>query len=214
MITRNCCRQNCHTVGKNNWKVFTSSKIDTTVELAFVGRDATTWKYIRTIFNVSSEGLSLETLKFFLYIFRQLHPYSNIFSAVRNGCRLCISYLCLFWKYSMYVIASPLTHIINLSISSGIFLILWKLPVSYNKSGDHRLFQNYSQCYLFFLSYWKLRVVYKRILDPFLISHVYFFNNQYGFRKNNLTSLALMHLCEKITSAIDRWYDWNLPSSF
>jgi hypothetical protein len=141
---------------------------------------------------------------------------SCITTVMRSGTAeaICISYLRLLWKDSMYVIASPLTHIINLSISSGIFLILWKLPVSYNKSGDHRLFQNYSQCYLFFLSYWKLRVVYKRILDPFLISHVYFFNNQYGFRKNNLTSLALMHLCEKITSAIDRWYDWNLPSSF
>ena len=32
----------------------------------------------------------------------------------------------------------------------------------------------------------------------------FFFNNQYGFRKNHSTSLALMHLCEKITSAIDR----------
>jgi hypothetical protein len=57
---------------------------------------------------------------------------------------------------------------------------------------------------LFVGNYLLERVVYKRILDPFLISHVYFFNNQYGFRKNNLTYLTLMHLCEKITSAIDR----------
>ena len=33
---------------------------------------------------------------------------------------------------------------------------------------------------------------------------MYFFNNQYGFRKNYSTYLALIHLCDKITSAIDR----------
>ena len=36
------------------------------------------------------------------------------------------------------------------------------------------------------------------------MSHVFFFTNQYGFRKNHSTYLASIHLCDKITSAIDR----------
>jgi hypothetical protein len=46
-------------------------------------------------------------------------------------------------KDSMDIIASPLTHIINLSISSGIVPDLMKIArvVPLFKSGDHRLFQ-------------------------------------------------------------------------
>jgi hypothetical protein len=45
----------------------------------------------------------------------------------------------------MDIIASPLTHIINLSISSGIVPDLIKIArvVPLFKSGDHRLQQNY-----------------------------------------------------------------------
>jgi hypothetical protein len=47
------------------------------------------------------------------------------------------------------------------------------------------------------------RDVHKRILD-YINNSCIFFNNQYGFRKKHSTSLALMHLCQKKTSAIDR----------
>jgi hypothetical protein len=43
------------------------------------------------------------------------------------------------------------------------------------------------------------------------------FHNQYGFRKNQSTSLALTYLCDKITSAIDRkqfTVNWNISWSF
>ena len=36
------------------------------------------------------------------------------------------------------------------------------------------------------------------------MSRVFFFTSQYGFRKKHSTYLALIHLCDKITSAIDR----------
>jgi hypothetical protein len=149
MITRNCCRQNCHTVGKNNWKVFTSSKIDTTVDrISFRWEGCNYMKIYTDNFQRFERRPFPRNVEILLIYFQAV---ASLQWCGQERLRLCISYLCLFWKDSMYVIASPLTHIINLSISSGIFLILWKLPVSYNKYGDHRLFQNYSQCYLFFL---------------------------------------------------------------
>ena len=72
------------------------------------------------------------------------------------------------------------------------------------KSGDQRLFQNYRPISILHI-FSKLleRVVYKRILD-YINESCIFFTNQYGFRKNHSTYLALIHLCDKITSAIDR----------
>ena len=63
-------------------------------------------------------------------------------------------------KDSMDIIASPLTHIINLSISSGIVPDLMKIArvVPLFKSGDYTLFQNYRPISILpisFLSYWK-----------------------------------------------------------
>ena len=49
-------------------------------------------------------------------------------------------------KESIELVASPLTHIVNLSISSGIFPDPLKIArvVPIFKSGDHRMFVNYS----------------------------------------------------------------------
>ena len=47
------------------------------------------------------------------------------------------------------------------------------------------------------------KVVYNRILK-YLDKHDILFKNQYGFRKGHSTSFALLHLFEKISSAIDR----------
>jgi hypothetical protein len=87
----------------------------------------------------------------------------------------------------MDIIASPFTHIINLSISSGIVPDLMKIArvVPLFKSGDHRLFQNYRPISIIPI-FAKLleRVVHKRILDYININNsCIFFNTQYGFRK-------------------------------
>jgi hypothetical protein len=66
----------------------------------------------------------------------------------------------------MDIIASPLTHIINLSISSGIVPDLIKIArvVPLFKSGDHRLQQNYRPISILpIFSKFLERVVYKRI---------------------------------------------------
>ena len=58
------------------------------------------------------------------------------------------------------------------------------------------------QCYRFFSKLLE-KVVYNRILKH-LDKHGILFKNQYGFRKGHSTSFALLHLFEKISSAIDR----------
>ena len=45
-------------------------------------------------------------------------------------------------------------------------------------------------------------VVYKRLYN-FLIKYNILFDNQYGFRKNHSTALALLHLYDKLANAID-----------
>jgi hypothetical protein len=89
----------------------------------------------------------------------------------------------------MDIIASPLTHIINLSISLGIVPDLMKIAhvVPLFKSGDHRLFQNYRPISILpIFSKLLERVVHKHILDYINNSCIlFFFNNQYGLRKKS-----------------------------
>ncbi len=109
-------------------------------------------------------------------------------------------------KDSIDLISIPLTHLINLSISSGIFPDLPKIArvIPVYKSGDHKLFQNYRPVSVLPI-FSKLfeRVIYKRLID-YINKHNILFDNQYGFRKGHSTSLAQMHLYDKITSGIDR----------
>jgi hypothetical protein len=109
-------------------------------------------------------------------------------------------------KESIDLIIEPLTHIINLSISSGIVPDLMKIArvIPLFKSGDHRLVQNYRPVSVLpIFSKLLERIVYNRITN-YINKHNILFDNQYGFRKNHSTSLALLHLYDKITSAIDR----------
>ena len=46
------------------------------------------------------------------------------------------------------------------------------------------------------------KIMYKRLYN-FLVEHNILFNNQFGFRKNNSTSLALIQITEKIEESID-----------
>ena len=109
-------------------------------------------------------------------------------------------------KESIRIISEPLTHIINLSIQSGIVPDRMKIArvISIFKSGDSSLLTNYrSVSVLPVFSKLLDKVVYNRILK-YLDKHGILFKNQYGFRKGHSTSFALLHLFEKISSAIDR----------
>ena len=111
-------------------------------------------------------------------------------------------------KQSINIIAEPLFDIFNLSFASDIFPDDMKIArvVPLFKAGDHAIFSNYRPipippCFSKLLE----KVMYNRLMayrDKFMILCV----NQYGFRKNHSTSLALIDLYDKISGAraIDR----------
>ena len=99
----------------------------------------------------------------------------------------------------------PLAHIVNLSISSGIFPEFLKIArvIPVFKSGDRRLMSNYRPVSVLPI----FSNVFERVVYNRLISYVDRLNilteNQYGCRKDNSTSLALLDLYNKISSGID-----------
>ena len=109
-------------------------------------------------------------------------------------------------KESIGIISEPLTHIINLSIQSGIVPDRMKIArvIPVFKSGDSSLLTNYRPVSVLpVFSKLLEKVVYNRILK-YLDKHGILFKNQYGFRKCHSTSFVLLHLFEKISSIIDR----------
>ena len=71
------------------------------------------------------------------------------------------------------------------------------------KSGDKRLFSNYrSVSVLPIFSKFLEKIAYFRLIN-YLDKHKLLASNQYGFRKNHSTSLALLYLYDKITAAFD-----------
>ena len=108
-------------------------------------------------------------------------------------------------KDSNEFITRPLVHIMNLSISSGIvpdqLKIARVLPIF--KSGETHVFSNYRPISVLpIFSKVFEKVVYKRLFNYFNKFDI-LFQDQYGFRKGHSTSLALHHLYDKISAAID-----------
>ena len=109
-------------------------------------------------------------------------------------------------KRSINSIFSPLTHIVNLSIVHGIVPNELKIArvVPIFKSGDKALFSNYRPisvlpCFSKILE----RIIYNHVIN-YLNDFNVLCDNQYGFRKNRSPSLALIDLCNIISSAFDR----------
>ena len=108
-------------------------------------------------------------------------------------------------KETIYYISEPLTYIINLSINSGVVPDQMKLArvVPLFKSDDKGLFSNYRPVSVLpIFSKFLEKVAYIRLIN-YLDKRKLLANNQYGFRKNHSTSLALLYLYDKITSAAD-----------
>ena len=102
-------------------------------------------------------------------------------------------------------ISSPLTHIINMSIVSGIVPDELKIArvIPLFKLGDRSLFTYYRPVSVL-PAFSKIfeRAIYNRFLSYF-DKHKVLSNSQFGFRKNHLTEYALTLFYEKISSAID-----------
>ena len=109
-------------------------------------------------------------------------------------------------KQSINTIAEPLTHIINLSITHSIVPNEMKNArvIPLYKADDRAVFTNYRPVSILpSFSKFLERIIYNRLLD-YLGKYNVLTDNQYGFRKNHSTSLALIDLYDKISAAIDR----------
>ena len=104
------------------------------------------------------------------------------------------------------IIVFPLCYIINKSFLNGIFpdkLRIVKV-VPLHKGGSTQDLNNFRPISLLSI-FGKIieKIMYKRLYH-FLELHIVLFENQFGFRKNNSTSYALMEITENIKESIDK----------
>ena len=108
-------------------------------------------------------------------------------------------------KQSIDLIAEPFTHIINLSINNGIVPDQMKIArvVPIYKSNDRLKFNNYRPISVL-PAFSKIleRIIYYRMIN-YLDKYNIIYHQQYGFRRGHSTSMALIQLFDKISSAID-----------
>ena len=103
------------------------------------------------------------------------------------------------------VIIKPLTHVLNLSLSTGTFPTELKVAnvVPIFKSGDGQIFTNYRPVSVLpVFSKILERIMYNRLL-LFLNKHKIIYDYQFGFREKYSTYLALITLTEKISDALN-----------
>ena len=99
------------------------------------------------------------------------------------------------------LIIFPLCHIINMSFSKGILKIVKVIPL--HKGESTQDLNNFRPISLLSIFDKIIEKIIHRKLYHFLDLHNILFENQFGFRKNNSTSYALMEITEKIKESID-----------
>ena len=130
----------------------------------------------------------------------------NLVSAWGNKTSLdCHNFSMSLIKKVIVPIAKPLVHIFNLSFNSGKFPDLMKVAkvIPLFKSGKNNTFTNYRPVSLLPQFSKILEKLFNKRLDAFLKKYNILTENQYGFRENRSTSLALMELVEDLTQSLD-----------
>ena len=100
---------------------------------------------------------------------------------------------------------TPLTYIINLSISQGHFPDELKLAkvIPIYKSGEKQMIENYRPIsVLSFFSKNLEKIVANYVLN-FLDQHAILYDHQFGFRRGHSTSHAIISLVEKVSRSLD-----------
>ena len=108
-------------------------------------------------------------------------------------------------KFSHLFLIDPLVHLINLSLSQGIFPSELKIAkvIPLFKGGDATFFNNYRPIsVLSILSKLFERVYYNRLIH-FLNQEKILYDKQFGFRKKHSTELALILVLDQISNALD-----------
>ena len=137
------------------------------------------------------------------------HEISEICASFRTGTSAGFDQVTMdVVKQTINLIIAPLTHIMNLSLRSGLVPEQMKVArvIPLFKLGTLSLFTNYRPVSVLpAFSKFLERIVYKR-LDSFLNRCMYkiLSCNQYGFRKNHSTAYALIQLYDKLSNAIDQ----------
>ena len=108
-------------------------------------------------------------------------------------------------KLSYQSLIKPLTHIFNLSLTTGIVPNNLKIAkvIPLYKSKEKNLINNYRPVsVLTVFSKILEKLMYKRILN-FTIKYGVLYSYQFGFQQNRSTKLALISLIDKITESLD-----------
>ena len=108
-------------------------------------------------------------------------------------------------KHVVDLIASPLTHICQLSLTQGHFPSELKLAkiVPLYKSNDPSAFNNYRPISLLSVFSKILeKIMFERLYD-YLVTLKILYEYQFGFQKNKSTYMALISLTDKLTDAIE-----------
>ena len=103
------------------------------------------------------------------------------------------------------LIVFPLCHIINMSFSKGIFPEKLKIMkvIPLHKGGSTQDLNNFRPISLLSIFDKIIEKILHKRLYQFLEHHHILFENEFGFRKDNSTSYALMEITEKIKESID-----------
>lgn len=112
----------------------------------------------------------------------------------------------LLIKQVINEIVKPLCHIYNLSFTMGEFpnhMKIAKITPIY-KNGDKHQFSNYRPISVLSQFSKILEKLFTTRLDNFIEKYNILNDNQYGFRSNRSTTLALIDLVEEITNNIDK----------
>ena len=98
---------------------------------------------------------------------------------------------------------APLTHIINMSITQGVFPDEPKLArvIPVYKCNDKQTLSNYRPILTLFSKV--LEIVMYKSISKFLDSHSLIHDGQIGFRNNHSTSHVITTLVNKITESVD-----------
>uniref|UniRef100_A0A8C7XUM2 Reverse transcriptase domain-containing protein n=1 Tax=Oryzias sinensis TaxID=183150 RepID=A0A8C7XUM2_9TELE len=109
-------------------------------------------------------------------------------------------------KKVIHSVAKPLTYICNLSLQTGRFPNQMKIAkvIPIYKSGDKHQFTNYRPVSLLPQFSKILEKIFNDKLALFIEKYNIINENQYGFRENRSTSLAIIDAVEEITNALDK----------
>ena len=106
--------------------------------------------------------------------------------------------------YSSFI--EPITHILNISITEGVFPNELKIAkvIPLFKSGDTMIFSNYRPVSVLpVFSKILERLMYNRLLG-FINKHKILYMYQFGFRADHSPNLALLLLVDKLSNALEK----------